>query len=713
MKQTLKSFSLIIGLIILIISVSCNLENKKKEATDNQIIAKYDNSLTDDEISGGILTPEILWKFGRIGDAQISPDGNNVIYCITRYDVPTNKSITNIYSVSTKGGEPIQLTLDEGAQSNPRWIKNGEKIAYLSTKSGSVQIWEMNPDGTMQQEISDIQDGINSFEYSPSAKHVFYTKDVKLDKTPDEIHTDLPLVNVKIMDDLMYCHWNQWHDYKYSHVFIASYDNEKLNNHKDIMENERYDSPLSPYFDNTEISWSTDGKIIAYTCKKLTGKDYAVSTNSDIYLYYIESGKTENITDGMMGYDKYPVFSPDGKNIVFQSMETPAYEADKDRLMIYNIETKEIKYITENLDQNVSNLTWSEDNKFIYFISGIHATYQICKINIETNEYTQITKGHHNYNTFTKTKDVIIGEKMSMSMATEIFKVNENDGAETQITFTNQNIYDNIEMGKVEEKWIKTTDGKDMLVWLIYPPKFDANKKYPAILYCQGGPQSAVSQFFSFRWNFQIMAANDYVIVAPNRRGLPTFGQEWNAQISGDYSGQNIKDYFSAIDAFKTEPFINENRLGAIGASYGGYSVFYLAGHHNKRFKAFISHCGIYDFDAMYGSTEEIFFAHYDYGGAYWEKDNKIAQRSYANSPHKFIKNWDTPIMIITGKNDLRIPYTQSLEAFNCAQLRGIPSKLLFFPEETHFVLKPQNSILWQREFFGWLDKWLKNDEEK
>jgi dipeptidyl aminopeptidase/acylaminoacyl peptidase len=350
-------------------------------------------------------------------------------------------------------------------------------------------------------------------------------------------------------------------------------------------------------------------------------------------------------------------------------------------------------------------MIWDKDNTTIYFISGYHATFQIYKINTGSGEISQITKGNHDYTSFSLAEGVLAGEKMSLSMASEIYSINPANGEETQVTFTNKNIYDALKMGKVEERWIKTTDNKQMLVWVIYPPDFDPDKKYPALLYCQGGPQSALSQFFSFRWNLQLMAANEYIIVAPNRRGLPTFGEEWNKQISGDYGGQNIKDYLSAIDDVSKEPFINKDKLGAVGASYGGYSVFYLAGLHEGRFKAFISHCGIYNLESMYGATEETFFVNYDNGGPYWAKPKP---KGYTFSPHLFVDKWDTPIMIITGEMDLRVPYTQSLEAFNAAQLRGIPSKLLVFPEETHFVVKPQNSIVWQREFFGWLNKWLK-----
>ncbi|MGC9341214.1 MAG: S9 family peptidase, partial [Bacteroidales bacterium] len=520
-----------------------------------------------------------------------------------------------------------------------------------------------------------------------------------------EIHEDLPLAEVRIMDDLMYRHWNSWHDYSYSHIFVSTMRENGYFDGTDIMEGEEWDAPLSPYFDQAEITWSPDGRYIAYTCKKMKGKDYAVSTNSDIYLYDIQKETTENITKGMQGYDKYPSFSNKGDMLAWQSMETPGYEADKNRLFIMDLATGEKEYLTSDFDQDAEHLVWSKDDSKIYFISGVEATYQLYQIDIETQEIFQITKGDHDYNSFQLGDGFLTGEKMSISMATELFRIDLPAGEEKQLSFVNKNIYDNIEMGRVEERWVTTTDKKEMKVWVIYPPNFDPEKKYPALLYCQGGPQSAVSQFFSFRWNFQMMAANNYIIVAPNRRGLPTFGTEWNEQISGDYGGQNIKDYLSAIDAVKTEDFVDENRLGAIGASYGGFSVFYLAGHHEGRFKAFISHCGIFNFESMYASTEEMFFVNHDMGGAYWDKPKP---ESYKFSPHLYVDKWDTPIMIITGEYDFRIPYTESLQAFNAAQLNGVPSKLLVFPNETHFVLKPQNSILWQREFFGWLDKYLK-----
>lgn len=684
--------------------VACN--GTDPEIADTDFMP--DVTLTEEEIANGILTPEILWKFGRIGSYDICPNNNYMVYNITNYCVEKNAGFTHIYTIPVAGGDPTRLTGGEASYSNPRWTPNGERIAFLNNFEGKNQIWTMKPDGSDRKVISDAEQSITGFEFSPAGDKLYFTARVKLDKSPQDIYPDLPKANVHMAEDLMYRHWNRWHDYKYSHIFVADFNNNKVSNEIDIMEDEPYDAPMSPYFNSSEITWSPCGNYIAYTCKKLTGREYAESTDADIYLYSLNNKTTENLTAENKGYDKFPVFSNDGKKLAWMSMETPGYESDKKRLFIIDLETREKEYLTRDFDFEVIDINWIDDDEYIYFISGINATYQIFRINVDTRKITQITDGVHNYSSISLHDDFILANKMSMSMANEFFVLDFN-GAEEQLTFTNQHIYDNIEFGKVEERWVKTTDNKDMLVWLIYPPKFDENKEYPAFLYCQGGPQSAVSQFFSYRWNFQMMVASDYVVIAPNRRGLPTFGTEWNAQISGDYGGQNMKDYRSAVAALKKEPFIDEDRIGAVGASYGGFSVFWLAGHNeDKLFKAFISHCGIFNFESMYNSTEEMFFINHDYGGAYWEKDNKIAQRSYANSPHRFVHRWNAPILIIAGQRDFRIPYTESLQAFNAAQLNDVPSKLLVFPDETHFVLQPQNSILWQKEFRGWLDRWLK-----
>lgn len=671
---------------------------------EKQAEPMFDNQLTKAEIAGGKLTPEILWKFGRLSDAHLSPDGKLIVYCVTRYDVPTNKSNTDIYVQPVSGKDAKKLTEFKGADFNPRWMSDG-KIAYISTQNKSAQLWTMNIEGANKKQISKIEGGINSFELSAAADKILFTQDVKLDTTPNEKYPDLPLANVHIATDLMYRHWDNWHDYAYSHAFIASITDGKIGEATDILKGETFDTPLSPYFESNELSISPDGRYVAYTCKKLKGKAYAESTNSDIYIYDSQTKKTKNISEGILGYDKAPVFSPDSKKVAWQSMATPGYESDIEKLMVADIETGDRKCLSEKLDQSVTNITWKEDGKTILFISGTKATFQVYEVNTENDSIRQITKGMHDYTSISYNKGELIGEKMSMAKATEVYSINLQSGEEKQITDINQNIYKNIKMGKVLEKWVTTTDKKQMLVYVILPPDFDSTKRYPALLFCNGGPQSAVSQFFSYRWNFQIMAANGYVVIAPNRRGCPTFGSEWLKQISGDYGGQNIQDYLSATDAIAKEPYVDANRMGAVGPSYGGYSVYYLAGHHQKRFKAFIAHCGMFNLESQFASTEEYFFVNHDLGGAYWQKEKP---KSYSYSPHLSVANWDTPIMMITGEKDFRIPYTESLQAFNAAQLKGIPSKLLVFPDETHFVVKPQNAILWQREFFGWLDKWLK-----
>jgi len=703
MRRIFKSINVAIMAVILA-SVGCS--EADKSPTKEPL--KIDVALTDAEKSAGLLTPEILWKFGRVGEPVLSPCGKMVVYTITYYNLQENKGVTNLYLVNTDGGEPVKLTDEMGSESAPAWSADGKVIRFLSTRGGSSQIWEVQPNGQGLKQVSNIDGDVNGFAFSPDGSKLVYAMDVKVEDQATDIHKDMPKAKVRIINDLMYRHWNYWEDGKYSHLFVADFANGAIANAKDINADEKWDTPMAVDFDMAEVQWSPDSKKLVYNSKKLYGKEYAMSTNSDIYLYELESGATTNLTPENKGYDRYPKFSPNGKYISWWSMETPLYEADLKRLFVLNTETGKAVYATQGFDQNIEAYNWDEDGNTIYFVSGTKGTEQLFKIDVTTNQIAQLTKGMHDYVTVQKNKGVIVAQRMSMSMAPELYKIDEATGEATQLTFTNKAIYENIKMGEVRERWVKTSDGKEMLAWVILPPNFDETKKYPTLLYCQGGPQSTVSQFWSFRWNFQIMAANGYVIVAPNRRGVPSFGQEWNLQISKDYSGQNIKDYLSAIDDVAKESWVNKDKLGCVGASYGGYSAYYLAGHHQKRFKTFISHCGMYNLESFFAQTEETFFPTFDLGGAPWEANNKIAQKSYANSPHKFVQNWDTPIMIIVGEHDYRIPYTQSLEAFNAAQLRGIPSKLLFFSEGTHFVTKPQDAVIWQREFFGWLDQWLK-----
>lgn len=677
------------------------------EKSDNQKAAK--NYLPDTPVlNSDIMTPEVLWSFGRIGGMQVSPDGKTVLYTVTWYNTEENKSYRDIYTIPAVGGDPKNLTNSPANEMNAIWRPDGKKIGYLSSASGSVQMWEMNPDGSGNKCISEFEEGVSGFGYSPDQSKIFYFKNVKLDDNIQDLFPDLPKANARLENDIMYRHWDSWHDYTYNHLFIAPYSNGKVSTGNDIMPGEKFDSPMKPFGGTEQIAWSPDGKTLAYTCKKKTGKEYALSTNSDIYLYNTETGNTVNFTSGMVGYDQNPVFSPDGKYLAWESMARDGYEADKIRLFIANLETGEKKDYSEYFDQNSASLVWSADSKSIYFLSNAQGTDEIHRLDLADGSIVRLTNGIHDYQSVALAGDQLVAQKVSMSQPAELYRVDPVTGKDEALTSVNKGILDQLTFGKVEERWLPTTDGKQMHTWIIYPPHFDPNKKYPVLLYNGGGPQSTVSQFWSYRWNFQMMAANGYIIVAPNRRGLPGFGQEWNEQISKDYGGQNIKDLLTAIDEVAKEPFVDESRMGAVGASYGGFSVMYLAGNHQGRFKAFIAHDGIFNFEHMYTSTEEMWFVNWDYGGAYWEQTNAAAQRSYSFSPHKFVQNWDTPILIVQGEKDYRVPAEQGMAAFNAAVLRGVPAQLLYFPEENHWVLQPQNGILWQRVFFNWLDKWLK-----
>lgn len=689
-------------LVMATVAVVTSCTNSPKSA-----IMEVDQMLTQSEKDAGILTPEVMWKMGRVGASAISPDGESVVYAVTRYNMAENKGISSLYLVAVQNGEPMMITDNAFNDSDPRWSADNKTIYFLSDRSGVTQLWKMDVQTNQAVQVSDIADGIEAYGMSPSGDKMFYIKGVQVEKRKSsDIYPDLDKSKALIYDDLMARHWTYWDEGKYLHIFIGDLRDGKITEGVDILEGEPWDAPLAPYFDASEITWNNGGTALAYTGKKLTGTQYAVSTDSDIYLYDVESKTTRNLTEGMPGYDKYPRFSPNDSKIAFTSMERAGNESDKDRLMVVDIESGDKSYLTENFDYNASNITWSGNDK-LYFIAPITATHQVCSVAIDNGEVAIITSGDQDINAFSLSGDMMVGEVTKLSMATELFNISLVDGSLSQLTNTNREIYDNVTMGEVQKRWVKTTDNKQMLTWVVLPPNFDSTKRYPALLYCQGGPQSVVSQFWSYRWNPQLMAARGYIVVMPNRRGLPSFGQEWLDQISGDYSGQNIRDYLSAIDAVSAEPYVDKERLGCVGASYGGYSVFFLAGNHDKRFKAFISHCGIFNFESMYGSTEELWFVNNDYGGSYWD-NNPVAKRSYANSPHKFVQKWDTPIMIITGLNDFRIPYTQSLEAFTAARVLGVESRLVAFENEAHQVFKPQNSLTWNREFFAWLDKYLK-----
>jgi len=690
---------------LLFIPVFISCQKASDNTVDEILIDKNELQLSSD-----IMTPEVLWSFGRIGDVVISPSGDKVLYAVTYYSIEQNKSNSELFVMNADGTNKIRLTTTPEKEYNPVWHPDGERILYLSNVSGDVQAWMMNGDGSGKVQISAIEGGINTLAFSPAGDRVLFTKDVQIDKTTKDIYPDLPKSDARIITDLMYRHWDTWEDGAYSHIFHAAFDNNRISDPIDIMPGEPYDTPLMPFGGMEEITWSPDGKSIAYTCKKLKGKAYTLSTNSDIYLYDLETGITKNLTEGMPGYDKAPLFSPDGKKMYWLSMKRAGDEADKERLFELDLVSGQKRYLTEKFDHSPQSLTWADNGEDLYFVSGVMATFQIYEINVKTTDITTITEGMHDYHSVARAGDQLIATRVDMTKPQEIYSVEPGTGEATEISFENKHLLDQLTMPTVEKRWIKTTDNKDMLTWIIYPPHFDSSKSYPTLLYCEGGPQSALSQFWSYRWNFSQMASNGYIVVAPNRRGVLTMGQEWTDQISKDNSGQAMQDLLRAIDVMKEEPFIDADRLGAIGASFGGFSVFWLAGNHEGRFKTFISHCGVFNSEMEYMTTDEMFFDNWEMGGAPWETDNPVAMKSYAGSPHNFIQNWDTPIMIIVGEHDYRIPYTQAMAAFNSAQLLGVPSKLLFFPSETHWVLTPQDGILWQREFKGWLDKWLKSE---
>ena len=675
-----------------------------KETGDKNLIGKSDIRIKD-----GRMTPEALWAMGRIGGMNVSPDGKRVVYTVAYYSVPENKSNREVFVMNADGSDNKQITKTGFAENEAVWIKGGTKIAFLCNESGSSQLWEMNPDGTDRKRLSDYDKDIEGFAFSPDEKKVLFISQVKTVNSTADKYPDLDKATGVIITDLMYKHWDEWVT-TVPHPFVADFDGESISNPVDVMEGELFESPMKPFGGIEQLAWNTTSDKIAYTSRKKTGKEYAISTNSDIYVYDLNTKQTTNITEENKGYDTNPTYSPDGKSIAWLSMERDGYEADQNRLMVMNLETGEKTFVSKDFDSNVDSYCWSADCERIYFTGVWHGESQVYQIDLANgNKITPLTEGMYDYASVALLGDKLIAQRHSMSMGDEIYSIDlTGDHTVTQLTFENKHIYDQLTMGKVEERWMKTTDGKQMLTWVIYPPQFDPNKKYPTLLFCEGGPQSPVSQFWSYRWNFQIMAANDYIIVAPNRRGLPGFGLEWNEAVSGDYGGQCMKDYFTAIDEVAKEPYVNKDRLGCVGASFGGFSVYWLAGHHDKRFKAFIAHDGIFNMEMQYLETEEMWFANWDMGGAYWEKQNATAQRTFANSPHKFVDKWDTPILCIHGEKDYRSLANHGMAAFNAAVLRGVPAELLIYPDENHWVLKPQNGVLWQRTFFEWLDMWLK-----
>lgn len=661
------------------------------------------------------LTPEKLWEIKRISGGNVSPDGQYVLFSQKTYDISTNKGNSDLYIFHVKSNEIKQLTNTPFSEFEAQWTANN-MIWFLSTEKDGLQIWKMDAQGQNKTQISHFIDiELEGFKVASDESALLTLQAVKMKQNVNEIYEDLPYANARIEDDLMYRHWDHWDDYKKRHLFHYSVklgESIKLSVGKDLLQGQPYNAILPPFGGMEQITFTPDNKGAIYTSKKTEGKEFAVSTNSELYEVDFESGKTNCLTTGKMGYDTNPSYSSKGL-LAWLSMARDGFESDKNNIYIRNADGKE-RNLTKDLDLTVSDYVWNPNGDFIYFIAATKATKQIFEITVATGELRQLTMGQHDFVSISSFGNTIYAGKQSMIHPVDLFKLTVNKAkkskgpaiVETQITHANDELFNALEKPTVKERWVTTTDGEQMLVWMILPPNFDETKKYPTLLYCQGGPQSAVSQFFSYRWNFMLMASEGYIVVAPNRRGLPGFGQEWNDAISKDWGGQAMDDYLSAIDDAAKEPYVDEEKLGAIGASYGGYSVYYLAGIHNKRFKSFVSHCGLFNLESWYGTTEELFFANWDIGGPYWEKQNHEYYEK--NSPHRFVQNWDTPILVIHGGNDFRVPISEGMQAFQAAQLQGLKSKFLYFPEEGHWVLSPQNGLVWHREFFKWLASDLK-----
>ena len=656
---------------------------------------------------GQHMTPEMMLSLARVGASSLSPDGKTIVYSVGFPNIKENKIRTELFSIASNGTGRRQLTQGIAGLHGARWIQQGRRISYISSESGEPQVWTMAPDGTDRKQVTRIEGGLSDYLFSPDETKLAYIKEISFGKSTKEVYPDLPKATGRIVTDLMYKHWDEWVE-TIPHIFIASVGNEPITSGKDILEGEPYEAPTKPFGGSEELSWSPDGKTLAYSSRKKTGLEYSLSTNTDIYLYDLASGTTRNITEGNGGYDTHPRFSPDGSKISWISMERDGYEADLKRLFIQELKTGKKTFLTDGFEYDVDETVWSPDSKSIFFLATKHAEAQLWELTLKGRKIRQITTGMHDYTSLDLQAGKLLAGRQSYTLPTDLYLVDPKTGRADQLTHENKETLDQLSPISVEKRWIKTTDGGNMLVWVILPPNFDKTKKYPALLFCQGGPQSAVSQFFSYRWNMRLMAEQGYIVIAPNRHGVPSFGKAWNEQISGDYSGQNIQDYLTAVDEVKKEPWVDADRLGCVGASYGGYSVFYLAGVHQKRFKAFIAHAGIFNLEMQYMTTEEMWFANWDMGGAPWEKDNAVAQRTFANSPHKLVGNWDTPILVIHGERDYRILAGQGMAAFNAAKLRGIPAELLIYPDENHWILRPQNALLWQRTYFDWLDKYLK-----
>lgn len=651
------------------------------------------------------FTIDHLWKLKRLSGTVVSTDEKWVFYQTTSYDVSANKGSTTGWLMQLPSGNTRELFAAGTSFRNVVWDVHNQ-LWWLEDGEKGTSLKRMNPSTeTSATNVHTFNSEVEAFVFSDDQRFFATLEPVKIRNTVKDLYPDLTKTQARIEDDLMYRHWNYWQGETALHLFLYASTPNGLTSKGDIMAGEAFASVTPPFSGIDDVTFSRDGQALYYATKKLSGKAFAQSTNSQIYAYRIADGITSCITTHP-GYDTHPVMSPDNRQLAYLSMERDGFEADKNRIILRDIATGTEKDLTAQIDVSAETFVWHPKGQLIYFVAAWHGTKQLFEADLKTGKTRQVTHDVCDLVSINVLKDKILAERQSMTAPTDLWQITPKTGAQQQLTQLNKDVMDKIALPEVREKWITTTDGKKMLVWLILPPGFDEKKSYPALLYCQGGPQSPVSQYFSYRWNFLLMASHGYIVMAPNRRGLPGFGQEWNDAISKDWGGQAMKDYLSTVDTLSQLPYIDEHKLGAVGASYGGYSVYYLAGIHQNRFKTFVSHCGLFNLESWYGTTEELFFANFDIGGPYWNPANK---ELYAkNSPHNYVANWNTPMLVIHGGKDFRVPESEGMQAFQVLQLKGIPSRFLYFPDEGHWVTKPQNGVLWYRTYFEWLDRYLK-----